>query len=217
MKQLTPKINYPAPIVIEFIRYFGLFFSKILWRIRYHGTENIPLDLSKGLLVVANHQTYFDPFWLCFPIRRKFRFMAWDKACEWFLIGKIIRYLGAFPVSINRRGTVKAMQNALESLQDGATLIVFPEGSRCFSDGKLLDFKTGAVRLAIEANVPILPVTIRGANKVWSQDNKFPGFGGVEIFYHPIIEIPTANDKADDHKLAANLTSQIKNIIASNI
>lgn len=211
------KIQYPAPIVIEFIRYSLLFVSKILWRIEYHGTENIPQTLEKGLLVAPNHQTFIDPFWVCLPIHRKFRFMAWDKAFNWFLIGRIIRYLGSFPVSLKRGGTRKAMQEALNSLRDGATLMIFPEGSRGFSDGKLLPFKTGAVRIAMEAGVPILPVTIRGANKVWSQDIKFPRFKKVEIFFHPVFEIPPMDENTDEHEFAEKLTAELKEIIESNL
>lgn len=217
MSKKEIQIQYPAPIVIEFIRYLGLFISKIFWRIKYHGTDNIPQNLSKGLLVVANHQTYFDPFWLCLPIHRKFRFMAWDKAFNWFLIGRVIRYLGSFPVSLERGGTRKAMVESLLSLKDGATLIIFPEGSREFSDGRFLPFKTGAVRIAIEANVPILPVTIRGANKVWAQDIKFPRPHKVKIFYHPIFEIPELKEGQDAHEFAEEITEQLRKIIESKI
>lgn len=216
MNRKKTEIDYPAPIVIEFIRYFGLFVSKIFWRIEYHGTENIPQDLSRGLLVVSNHQTYFDPFWLCLPIHRKFRFMAWNKAFEWFLIGKMIKYLGAFPVSLEGAGTRKALVESLKSLRNGATLIVFPEGSRGFSDGKLLPFKPGAGRIAMEANVPILPVTIRGGNKVWAQDIKFPRPHKVEIFYHPVLEIPKSENK-DEHQIAEEITEKLKTIIEKEL
>ena len=193
----------------------GLFISKILWRIKFHGLENIPQDLKSGLIVVANHQTYFDPFWICFKIRRKFRFMAWDKAFDWFLIGKFIRYLGAFPVSLERGGTIKTLKQTLAALRDGATLVIFPEGSRGFSDGKMLEFKTGAARLAIEANVPILPVTVRGGNRVWAQDIKFPRLGKVEIIYHPLMKVaPTENNNGID--LYVNeLTEKLVEIISS--
>lgn len=209
--------KYPAQFVIEIIRYSLLFISKVLWRIEYHGTENIPQNLKNGLVVAPNHQTYFDPFWICLPIKRKYRFMAWDQAFNWFLVGKIIRYLGAFPVSLKRGGTRKAMFEALNCLRDGATLIIFPEGSRGFSDGNLLEFKTGSIRLAIEARVPILPVTIRGANKVWSQDIKFPRFKKVEIFFHPVFEIPPNNDELDEREFAEKLTEKLKKIIASKL
>jgi 1-acyl-sn-glycerol-3-phosphate acyltransferase len=217
MSKTNSKIQYPAPWVIDIFRYFLLFISKILWRIKYHRLENIPNNLESGLLVVANHQTYFDPFWICLPIKRKLRFMTWDQAFNWFLIGRLIRYLGAFPVSLKRGGTRKAMVEALLSLRDGATLMIFPEGSRGFSDGKLLEFKTGAVRIAMEAKVPILPVTICGANQVWSQDIKFPRLKKVEIYFHPVFEVPAMPEGADEHEFAEQITEQIKEIIEGKL
>ncbi len=77
----------------------------------------------------------------------------------------------------------------MQVLRDGAALIIFPEAEREFSDGKMMPFKSGAVRLAMDAEVPILPVTIIGGNKVWAQDLRIPRFGKVEIIYHPIIKI----------------------------
>lgn len=214
-KNDVPK--YPAPFIIEAIRYVGLAVSKLLWRIEYHGTENIPNNLKGGLVIASNHQTYIDPFWIAFQIRRKFRFMAWDKACEWFIVGNVIRYLGAFPVSIDRKGTRKAMVEALKALRAGATLFIFPEGSRGFSDGQLLEFKTGTVRIAMEAGVPILPVTIRGANKVWSQDIKYPRLKKVEIFYHPLIEITKPTETDDEHQYTEEITKQLKEVIESSL
>lgn len=215
--QTTNSNQYPAQFVIEIIRYTLLFISKICWRIEYHGVENIPQNLKSGLLVTPNHQTYFDPFWVCLPIKRKYRFMAWDQAFNWFLVGRMIRYLGAFPVSLKRGGTRRAMLQALTCLRDGATLIIFPEGSRGFSNGDLLEFKTGAIRIAQEADVPILPVTICGANEVWAQDIKFPKFRKVDIFFHPVFEIPPNCDGLDEQEFAKKLTEQLKIIIESKL
>ncbi len=206
--------------VFDVLRVPIFIISKILWRIKFRQTENIPKNLASGLIVVANHQTYFDPFWIVVPIRRRFRFMAWDKAFDWFLIGRMISYLGAFPVSIERGGSSKkaAMEASINCLREGSTLMVFPEGSREHNEGNLLEFKSGAVRIALETNVPILPVTIRGANKIWSQDKKYPSlFGKVEIFYHPLFEVnqPTENEKTQVH--LEKITENIKQIIASKL
>ena len=158
--------NYPAPAVIEAIRYFGITVSKLFWRMKFHGTENIPQNLESGLLIVPNHQSYFDPFWICIPIRRKFRFMAWDKAFEWFLVGDMIRYLGAFPVNLER-GSKESLKQAVKALREGATLVIFPEGG-IFQDGEVHPIKPGLARLAIQAElskpglgVKIVPMSIR--------------------------------------------------------
>ncbi|HEX8737516.1 MAG TPA: lysophospholipid acyltransferase family protein [Pyrinomonadaceae bacterium] len=209
MKESTHN-KYPAPVVIEALRYFAISISKLFWRIKFHNTENIPQNLESGLLIVPNHQSYFDPFWICIPIRRKFRFMAWDKVFEWFLVGDMIRYLGAFPVNLER-GSKESLKQAVKALREGATLVIFPEGAREFSDGKMLEFKNGAIKIAMLAGVPILPVTIRGANKIWAQDMKFPRFGKVEIFYHPLIELPAnRDDRAEIDKLTDRLEEIIK-------
>lgn len=214
MKTFAP-IKYAPKLVIKLARFISFIAGKLLWRIKYHHRENIPQSLETGLLIVANHQTYFDPFWICAPINRKFRFMAWDKAFNWFLVGWLIQYLGSFPVNTATGRTKDAWREALRSLKDGATLIVFPEGVREFSDGQVLEFKTGAVRIALEAKVPILPVTVRGANKVWAQDMKYPHLNKVEIFYHPLFEIPKPTATENLRAFCENQTESLVKIIKS--
>ncbi|MEP6925827.1 MAG: lysophospholipid acyltransferase family protein [Pyrinomonadaceae bacterium] len=211
---MTPINNpYPPPSVMKFIRGFGYFLGKIVWQMKFHGIENIPRNLPGGLVVAPNHQTYVDAFWVIIPLKRNLRFMAWDKIFNVFGIGRVIRYLGAFPVNIER-GDKEAYQKSVEVLREGATLVIFPEGSRAFADGKLLDFKTGAVRMAIEAGVPILPVTIRGANKVWAREMKYPrAFRKIEIIYHPLFEVSPPAAGVDSREHARELTEQLKQII----
>ena len=216
MKNSAPH-KYAPPLVIDAARYISYAAGKILWRIKYHNKENIPKNLNSGLLIVANHQTYFDPFWICAPIKRKYRFMAWDKAFDWFLIGWLIKYLGSFPVDTTRGTTKNVLRESLNTLRDGATLLIFPEGARSFPDGKLHEFKTGAVRIALEANVPILPVTVRGANRVWSQTMKYPHLRKVEIFYHPLFEVPKPAAGADFREHLEKTTAQIVAIIESKL
>jgi 1-acyl-sn-glycerol-3-phosphate acyltransferase len=178
----------------------------------------VPAGDRRGLLIAPNHQTYVDPFWITLPIRRKFRYMAWDEAFNWFAVGKAIRYLGAFPVrTFGRGGKIEAMKKALKYLREGATLIVFPEGEREFEDGKFLPFKQGAVRIAMEAGVPIMPVTIRGGNKIWAQGMKYPRLGKVEIFFHPPFEVPKPGSKPDMDAHIEKLNRQLIEIIASEL
>lgn len=216
MKESVPG-KYPPPLVVDAVRHFVHGVSKILWRIKYHNKENIPQNLSGGLLIVANHQTYFDPFWICAPMRRKFRFMAWDKAFGWFFVGWMIRYLGSFPVDTTRGTTKSVLRESYRSLKEGATLVVFPEGARTFPDGHLLEFKTGAVRIAMEANVPILPVTVRGAHRVWSQTMKYPHFPKVEIFYHPLFHVAKPVCKDDLREYLDQTTAALTRIIGSKL
>ncbi|MBC7798195.1 MAG: 1-acyl-sn-glycerol-3-phosphate acyltransferase [Pyrinomonadaceae bacterium] len=199
------------------VRFTVRYLSKLLVGIKYFGVEHIPQNRPGGLLICANHQSYFDPFWVCLPVKRQARFMAWDKATRWFIIGNVIRTLGAFPIRIEGGGNKDAFRISLGWLKSGGTLMVFPEGTRSHTDGQMSVFKKGAVRIALEAGVPILPVTIRGANKVWSQDMKTPRLAKVEIEFHPLFELPQLPEGKDFRVHAAEITEQLRQIIASKL
>ncbi len=209
-----PARKYPNPFIVDALRLIGYTISKIFWFVRYEGRENIPADDSPPFLIVANHQTYVDPVWICLPMRRRIRYMAFAPAFEWRLVGRLIRYLGAFPVSPDSKAAVAAMKEAIKTLRDGAVLTIFPEAAREFGDGEMLEFKTGAVRIAIQAEVPILPVTITGGNRIWPQKQKYPRlFRRVTIRYHPIQQIVT-DDSLDLHENLEYWTERLKRVIA---
>jgi 1-acyl-sn-glycerol-3-phosphate acyltransferase len=160
--------------------------SRLFWRLEHKGVEKIPQD--SGLIVAANHQSYGDPFWLALPIKRPIRFLAWSKAFSWPVIGNGIRLLGAWPLQIEGSDPA-AIRRSLNWLRDSGVIVIFPEGGRGRPDGSMIRMKGGAVRMALEAGVPILPVTIRGAHRVWPANKLFPRPGKVEIIYHPIFQV----------------------------
>ena len=161
-------------------------FSRFCWKLKHHGIENIPL--SGGLIIASNHQTYLDPFWISIPVHRPVRYLAWKVAFDWPLVGKIITFLGAWPLQVEGSDPA-TIRRSLQWLRSGGVLVIFPEGARSTSNGAMTRFKAGAVRLALEANVPILPVTIRGANRVWPKNQRLPRTGNVEIIYHRLHRI----------------------------
>jgi 1-acyl-sn-glycerol-3-phosphate acyltransferase len=168
---------------LNFLKYLVRVLSRLFWRIKYQGLENIPAD--DGVLVAANHQSYFDPFWLGAPFKRPLRFLAWNNVFDWAFVGKFMGLLGAWPLQIEGSDP-RAIRRSLQWLKNGGAVVIFPEGGRGLPDGSLLRFKGGAVRLALEADVPILPVTIRGGHKVWPSSRRLPRGGQVEIIFHPL-------------------------------
>ncbi|HEX9422960.1 MAG TPA: lysophospholipid acyltransferase family protein [Pyrinomonadaceae bacterium] len=171
--------------LINLMRPVVAFSSRVLWRLEHKGVENIPPN--SGLIIAANHQSYGDPFWLAIPVNRPIRFLAWSEAFAWPLIGKVITLLGAWPLQIE--GNPEAIRRSLTWLRDSGVVVIFPEGGRGLPDGSMVRMKGGAVRMALEAGVPILPVTIRGANRVWPANRLFPRLGKVEIVYHPVFNV----------------------------
>lgn len=199
--------------LIQVIRYTGTAVSRLLWGLSFSGTKNIPPKRKGGIIIAANHQAYFDPFWISFPVSRQIRYLAWSEAFSWPLIGTVISFLGAWPIRLEK-SSPKAMRRSLSWLKEGGALIIFPEGERCFSDGKMRKFKVGAIRLAIEAGTPVLPVTIKGANKIWPRGYTYPHLGKVEIIYHP-LQFYSVPEGENLKKYAKAETEKLEKIIAS--
>lgn len=175
----------PRPVpewFIDALRPAILGVSRALWRIGYRGLEHVPAE--GGLVIAANHQTYADPFWIGSRVRRPVRFLAWDEAFKWPLVGKALGLLGAWPITLDR-GNPTAHRRSLQWLRAGGAVMIFPEGQRAYADGEVSRFKAGAVRLALEAGVPVLPVTIRGGQRVWPRGRLLPRTGRVEVIFHP--------------------------------
>jgi len=185
--------------------------SKVFWGLEHKGLENIPKD--GGLIIAANHQSYGDPFWLAVPVKRPIRFLAWSEAFSWPVIGKAIRLLGAWPLNVQASDPA-AIRRSLTWLRDAGVVVIFPEGGRGLPDGSMTRMKGGAVRMALDADVPILPVTIRGGNRVWPANRLLPRPGKVEIVYHPIMHVKQLpNEEA--RECARRETERLAQIIRS--
>ena len=171
----------------------------MFFKIEFHGVENIP---SEGAcLITPNHITYADPIWITIPIRRRIYYMAWDKPFEIPVLGFLMRSFGAFPVSLDS-ADASAHRSANDLLRAGRALVIFPEGGRT-KTGKLMPFKMGAFRLALTHGVPIVPVTINGAEKIWPVGKMLPRPGKLTITYHPPIIVERAPEITNRTELKA--------------
>ncbi len=138
-------------------------------QITYRGVENLPA--TGGAVIAVNHTGYVDflPAALAAAQRRRrMRFMIKAEMNDIKVVGWLIRHTGTIPV--DRAAGAGAYAAAVESLRRGEIVGVYPEAtiSRSF---ELKEFKTGAVRMAKEAQVPIVPVIVWGAQRLWTKDN----------------------------------------------
>jgi len=185
--------------------------SRVLWKIEFRGVENVPAD--GGLIVAANHQTYLDPFWLSLLIKRPTRYLAWSDAFRWPVVGRGLVWLGAWPLALEGSDPA-AIRRSLQWLKDGGAVVIFPEGARSTVTGDLDRFKAGAVRLAMEAQVPILPVTIKGGNRVWPRGWRFPRPGKVVVTYHPLYHAEQCPNE-ETRACARRESERLAQVIAS--
>ena len=185
--------------------------SRVFWKIEFRGIENIPA--RGGVIIAANHQTYIDPFWLSLPIKRPTRYLAWSAAFGWPVVGKCLTWFGAWPIALEGSDPAP-IRRSLQFLRDGGVVVIFPEGGRSTATGSLERFKAGAVRLALEAQVPILPVTIKGGNRIWPRGWRFPRPGKVVITYHPLYHTEQCS-KEELRACARRESERLASVIAS--
>ena len=187
----SPKEAQAEPLVlplwaINIIRIPLYLMSLLFWRISYKGLENVPQ--TGGVIIASNHQTYLDPVWMSLPFRREIRYLAWSESFDWPIVGKAIALLGAWPIQIKKADRT-AIRRSRQWVKGGGAVVIFPEGGRCQPDGRLLPFEAGAARMALEANVPILPITIRGGHRAWPKGFRLPRLAKVELVYHPLQHV----------------------------
>jgi 1-acyl-sn-glycerol-3-phosphate acyltransferase len=185
--------------------------SRLFWRLSYKGLENVPM--TGGVIIASNHQTYLDPVWKSLPIKREIRYLAWSESFDWPIVGKMITALGAWPIQIERADKTM-LRRTSQWLRRGGALVIYPEGGRCLPDGKMLRFKPGAARMALDASIPILPITIRGGHRVWPRGWRLPHIHKVEVIYHP-LQYVTIHEGEDARQAARRETDRLAETIGS--
>lgn len=137
--------------------------------ITYQGLENIPA--SGGAVVATNHTSYVD----FLPVgmsgrkrRRSIRLMPKAEMQKVGIVNFVIKHTGAIPV--DRQAGAAAYNEAVRALQAGEIVGVYPEAtiSRSF---ELKEFKSGSARMALEAQVPIIPMIVWGTQRIWTKDH----------------------------------------------
>jgi 1-acyl-sn-glycerol-3-phosphate acyltransferase len=138
-------------------------------RITYYGMKNIP-DRG-GAVISINHTSYVDWFpaaLAAYQRHRRMRFMIKTEMQDVKIVNFLIKHSGTIPV--DRRAGAGAYAIAVERLRAGEIVGVYPEAtiSRSF---ELKEFKTGAARMARDAEVPIVPLIVWGSQRMWTKDH----------------------------------------------
>ncbi|WKN48540.1 1-acyl-sn-glycerol-3-phosphate acyltransferase [Nocardioides sp. Arc9.136] len=138
-------------------------------RFQLSGTEHVPRD--GGVLLAFNHVGYLDFIYGGFaahPSRRLVRFMAKKEIFDHAVGGPVMRSM--HHIAVDRGEGLTSYRSAIDYLRAGEAVGIFPEAtiSRSF---EVKDIKTGAVRIAAEAGVPLLPVTLWGTQRMFTKDH----------------------------------------------
>lgn len=168
------------------MRMLALGVMRALFRLEARGTEHVP---SRGpVLLVSNHSSVLDPPLVGGVCPRQLTFLA---KAELFAVpgfGRLIHALNARPV--RREGAdAAALRVALRALDQGAALLVFPEGTRG-PEGRLREPKPGAALLAVLSGAPVVPVFVRGSGRAWPRGQRFPRPAKVRVAFGSPLRFP---------------------------
>ncbi|WP_157411080.1 MULTISPECIES: lysophospholipid acyltransferase family protein [Actinoplanes] len=188
---------------------------RTVWRPTVTGLEHLP---AGGAILCPNHLSVGDQLFLAICIPRHITF--WAKA-EYFratglrgaLTRRVVTGMGAIPVERGGgRAVLSAFDAAVPLLRGGSLVAVFPEGTRS-PDGRLYRGRTGAVRLAAQAGVPVVPVGITGTGDATARDILAPSRRPVTITVGPALPgAATADDPVTVRAVTDELLAAIQSL-----
>ncbi len=184
---------------------------RVLYGIKVEGLENLP---KKGpAIIAANHLSFLDSFFI--PLVVNYRKVTYLAKADYFKSWKtawFFKMAGQIPTE--REGGKKseqALNTALRVLREGKLLGIYPEGTRS-PDGKLHRGRTGVARLAVAAQVPIVPCGLVGTEQVMPKDAKLPKFFGrpkVLVRFGKPLDLSRYGGKERDRFVLRSITDEL--------
>ena len=177
-------------------------------KVEVAGLENV--DPQQPCVFMSNHQSVFDIAAIIKTIPVSWRFVA-KRELTWIPLFGWALGMGGHVIldRSNREASVESLRRAAEQVRSGTNVVIFPEGTRSPS-GEMREFKSGGFHLAIEAGVPILPVTVSGSRRITPKRSLRIESGRIRIQYGK--PIPTVHLGPDDRGL---LKDRVREAIAS--
>ena len=208
-RQLVADLVYPPVIVVikTLWKYLGLKFD-------FSGEENIPR--KDGAILAINHVSYLDfaiTGTAALPTGRLVRFMAKKEIFDNKLAGPLMR--GMHHINVDRSSGSASFVAALRALKAGEIIGIFPEGTTSTSF-EIKELKSGAVRLAMGAGVPIIPTIIWGSQRIWTKgikrNLKRNNFPVTVVFGEPIFYERGADVEKSELHLRQTLLAMLQKV-----
>jgi 1-acyl-sn-glycerol-3-phosphate acyltransferase len=182
---------------------------RLIYRPKAEGVDNVP---ATGAAILApNHLSFIDSLFI--PLLTKRRLVYIGKAdyfdkwrTRWF-----VKAVGVIPV--RREGGSAgeaAIQTGIRLLREGHLIAIYPEGTRS-PDGRLYRGKTGVARMALEAQVPVIPVAVEGTDEIMPIGMRFPRTipGRVRVQFGRPLRFDRHYDTPKDRFVLRSVTDEI--------
>ncbi len=189
----------------------GYFISWLLVRgisrIKTYGMVHVP---HQGKVIIAsNHISNLDPPFVGVAVKKKIHFLAKEELFRISLFGRILKSVNAIPLKRGRY-SADSLKKAIELLNKGEGILVFPEGTRS-RDGNLGKPKLGIGMLVVRTKAPVLPVLIENSNKFFK-------LKPVKITFGKLVYYDNFEENRESYEIVSeDILEQIKKLKRSNI
>ncbi len=186
----------------QFAQIWGRVFCRFAnVRVQVEGMEH--LNPARTYIFIGNHTSMLDILAFSGYVPHDFRWLAKKELFSIPFLGAGMRATDCIPIDRSRgRQALQSLHEAAEKIAGGASVILFPEGTRS-ADGRLLEFKTGAIILAIKAGVEVVPVGFNGTHQAMSAGKKLARGGDVVLRIG--TPVSTKDFKAKDKQMLAGI------------
>jgi long-chain acyl-CoA synthetase len=188
------------------------FLARLVFRMEVKGGK-VLTRIEPPYLICPNHQSYIDPFLVCSTYPRRVLKKTFHVGSSMYFTNRLMAQLGrlinVIPIDPDVQ-LLHAMRAGAVGLRAGKILNIYPEGQRSF-DGQLHEFKKGAAILATELNLPIVPVALDGAFRIWPRKSWRIRMAKVKITFGEPIEARTIiSGETDEETAYEKVTAVLK-------
>jgi 1-acyl-sn-glycerol-3-phosphate acyltransferase len=213
-----PLEEHAVPVLYTIGMYTAAPAIRFAWRPKVEGLEHVPA--TGGAIFAGNHLSVADELFLGAVISRPIAFWAKEEyfvtpGLKGVFFKGLMDGLGAIPVHrAGGRAALSAFDDAIPHLRAGGLVCIYPEGTRS-PDGRLYRGRTGAARLALAADVPIVPVGMIGTNKIQPIGQVMPTLkrNQVTIKFAKPIDVAAWKDAASESTAAREITDTLMSTI----
>jgi len=176
--------------------YFAVPWAKLILgvcgvKVRAWGQEN--LDARANRIYMTNHQSYFDIFVLLACLTVDFKFIMKQELMKIPLFGFAVKRAGYIGIQRdNPRKAVQSINEAVEKMKSGVSVLIFPEGTRGIN-GRLQPFKRGGFNLALRSGCDIVPVAISNSYRIVPKGSLKINKGSIDIHIGRYISVKGYN------------------------
>ncbi len=187
----------------------------ILGFYRYKTEFEVPVDFNQTMVIVTNHTSYLDTPVICTMISGNYHFMGKVELLKHPVLKLFFQTIDVPVDRASRIAGYRALKRVEENIKKGMSLILYPEGTMSKNPPEMGEFKSGAFKLAVDTQVPILPVTFINNYKLMRGSGTKEGSrpGTMRAYFHAPIDTKGLSSAEDIEAL----TEKVFNIINSKL